>query len=332
MPKKTSNKSRLSGKRILLTGATGFVGAHLLRELLKHDCQIHLIIKSQSQKWRIADILSDSKITVHEVALHDFAAISQLVKTIQPTVIYHLAARGAYSSQNDWRDIMETNLVGTWNLMMACQDIDYELFVNTSSSSEYGFQNEPMSEKQPAHPNSFYAVAKAASTLLAEYLGSVSAQSQPIVTLRLFSVYGPYEEPSRFFPTVWRAIHQRQTIQLVSPTTARDFIHIDDVVAAYLAIDDLKKHPGACFNVGTGQQSTMSQVMSEIQNIAEQHSSSQKLKLEWGAFPARSWDAQTWVADMSHTFGNLEWRPELTLKAGLEKTWQWYATHREYLA
>jgi nucleoside-diphosphate-sugar epimerase len=152
--------------------------------------------------------------------------------------------------------ILDVNVLGLWNLLDACNEVGYELFVNTGSSSEYGKKQYAMRETDQLAPDSFYAVAKAAQSLLCQHCSNSS--DRPIVTFRLFSVYGPYEEPGRLFPNIMRAVIEGHSLNMVTPDTARDFIYVEDVVRAYLMIDKLKQLRGEVLNVGTGVQTSLS--------------------------------------------------------------------------
>ena len=312
-------------KTFFITGGAGFVGANVVRKLIEKKCEVHLLLQNTTAKWRIADLLQNEYVKVHEGDLLDAKKLKKLVEKIQPDVIYHFAARGAYPTQNDAQEILQTNILGTWNLLAVTSEVPYQLFVNTGSSSEYGFKTEPMRESDLLEPASYYAVAKSASTLLCQY--EAISKQKPVVTLRLFSVYGPYEEPSRFVPTLMKKLYTHETLQLVAPETARDFIYIDDLVDFYLDLEKLQQQGGKYFNLGTGQQSTIKDVVETAQKV-----SGQKAKCEWGKMEARQWDTACWVADATLTKKTFGWKPKFSLEKGLYATWDWYIKHRELYA
>jgi nucleoside-diphosphate-sugar epimerase len=188
--------------------------------------------------------------------------------------------------------------------------------VNTGSSSEYGFKDYAMRETDLLEPNSYYAVAKCAQTLLCQHVAN--AEKRPITTFRLFSVYGPFEEPSRLVPTLIRRCAEGRDLTLVEPDTARDFVYVEDVVDAYLCTEKLTTLVGEVINIGSGVQSTMRQVV----DIILQHTGAQ-VKCRWGAMPARIWDAKTWVADCTKSSRLLGWRPRTALTEGLQRTVAW---------
>ncbi len=309
----------LRNKSVLMTGASGFVGACLVRRLLKEGAKLHLILRPQAQLWRLTDILP--QVRVYQSDLSDEKVLLKIVDKSAPSVIYHLSAHGAYAAQNDAQQIFRTNLMGGWNLLNAANKVGYGLFVNTGSSSEYGYKKKSMKETDVLQPESDYAVSKASFTQLCGYIAR--RDKKPVVTLRPFSVYGPYEQPTRFVPTLLKSLYFKQPMDLVAPATARDFIYVDDMVEAYLRIDQLKRYPGEIFNVGTGKQHTIEQVVK-----AAVYVSGCSTNFRWGRMPARSWDTNCWVADIRKASSCLDWAPQYSLKKGLSLMWAWYKENK----
>ena len=211
---------------ILITGATGFIGANLVRHFVSKKIKVNIILRKNSNKWRIKDIID--KTNSFNVDLKDEKKLQQIIKIIKPKTIFHLAAHGAYSYQNDFKSIKDTILDGTINLINACKKYNFNIFINTGSSSEYGFKKKKMSEKNILVPNSYYSVFKSSSTLYCQFESLKS--DLPIITIRPFHVYGPYEEPTRLIPTLIRELIQNKKSKLVSPKISRDLIYIDDVI------------------------------------------------------------------------------------------------------
>jgi nucleoside-diphosphate-sugar epimerase len=306
-------------KRILLTGAAGFVGTVLARRLLAEGHELHVVTKQTTAQWRLADVARDLR--SHAADLRDEDAVRALVSEVRPEVVYHLAAHGAYPSQTDADGIIATNILGTWNLLKATARTDYEVFVNTGSSSEYGFKDFAMRETDILEPNSYYAVTKCAQTLLCQHFAKT--EKRPITTFRLFSAYGPWEEPSRLVPTLIRLCLEGKDLTLVPPETARDFVYVDDVVDAYLRLGQLARLSGEILNIGTGVQSTIKEVVQAILRFTNA-----KVACHWGAMKPRIWDSATWVADCTKSNLLLGWRPQTTLEEGLQRTVSWEQARR----
>lgn len=310
-------------KRFLVTGAAGFIGANLCRRLLALGDQVHAAVRPGSRRWRLDSVASDLRI--HDADIRDADQVETLFSRSKPDVIYHLATHGAYPRQDDGREILITNVFGLWNLLHSANKRGYELFVNTGSSSEYGRKSFAMRETDLLDPNSFYAVAKCAQSLLCQHVSRTN--SLPIVSLRPFSVYGPWEEPSRFVPTLMMAALNEAPIDMVSPRTARDFVYIDDVVDAYLMVDKLKTLRGDIINVGTGVQHTLAQVLDAMESVL-----GHKLSARWGTMPPRTWDADVWVADVSKLYSLTGYAPRTTVREGLAKTLPWFRENQRFYA
>lgn len=301
-------------QRFFVTGATGFVGACLTRKLACLGCEVHVLVRPEADRWRLEGL--EGKLHWHMCDLTEGDRVREIAIAVAPTVIYHFATHGAYPNQTDADQIILTGVFGTWNLLKACAAVDYKLFVNIGSSSEYGNKEFAMRETDALAPRSYYAVAKCAQTLVSEQMAL--AERRPINTLRLFSVYGPYEEPTRLVPTVVERCLEGRDLDLVSPDTARDFIYVEDVVDACLQIGQISLQCGEVFNIGTGVQSTVRDVV----NAAFQATGSQS-KVNWGRMPARPWDTNTWLADISKARRTLKWSACTSLEEGIAKTVEW---------
>jgi len=301
-------------ERFLVTGATGFVGACLVRKLAGLGCEVHALARPGANRWRLEGLAGKLHWQVSD--LTDGERLREIVSAVAPTVIYHFATHGAYPHQTDADQIILTGVFGTWNLLKACAPVDYKLFVNIGSSSEYGNKEFAMRETDALAPRSYYAVAKCAQTLVSEQMALM--ERRPINTLRLFSVYGPYEEPTRLAPTVIERCLEGRDLDLVSPDTARDFIYVDDVVDACLQTGQLSVQCGEVFNIGTGTQSTVRDVVN-----AALDATSAEVKVNWGRMAARPWDTNTWLADTSKARRVLKWSATTGLADGMARTVEW---------
>jgi nucleoside-diphosphate-sugar epimerase len=308
-------------KRALVTGGTGFVGANLVRRLLDEGHDVSLLVRDHHDPWRLADI-SDRVQWIH-AGLDDVARLGAVVAELSPQWVFHLAANGAYSWQTDTASIWATNVVGTANLLAACLKVGFEAFVNTGSSSEYGLKDHAPHEDEPVEPKGPYAIAKVAATLYCTHVAE--ATGAPIATLRLYSVYGPWEEPRRLIPQLVARGLEGRLPPLANPDTARDYVYVTDVCEAYLKVARAQHEPGTIFNVGTGVQTTLRQAVElarQVLGIAPEPG--------WGSMPDRGWDTNTWVADPSAIEKELGWRPVIALEDGLRLTADWLTANPAY--
>lgn len=302
-------------KRIIITGATGFVGAGLARRLLAEGHDLHLFVRPGYHPWRIEAIRND--VRLYEVNFTDFGSVERTVVQVQPEWIFHLAVYGAYSQQTDWRQMIDTNITGTANLLHACLKTGFEAFVNTGSSSEYGFKDHAPSEDEIVEPNSYYAVTKVTGTHLCQMISHSHRQNIP--TLRLYSVYGPYEEPTRLIPTLITHGLRGAFPPLVNPNIARDYVYAEDVYDAYLlAATKSSPQPGAVYNVGTGVQTSLREAVEVARHVLDI-----PIEPQWGSMPDRAWDTTVWVADNHKIMRELGWTPRHSFEDGFQQTVRW---------
>ncbi|NQS89726.1 GDP-mannose 4,6-dehydratase [Patescibacteria group bacterium] len=312
----------MNNKKILITGSTGFIGANLLHRLVHSSNDIHIILRKTSNIWRISDIID--KVNKHFCDLTDRKSTKKLVSKINPQIIFHLAIYGGYPFQREFIKIITTNFIGTVNLLDACVEAGFECFVNTGSSSEYGIKNKPMSESNLLEPINDYGVAKAAATLYCQTVGR--RESLPIFTLRLFSPYGYYEEPTRLIPYLIAACLKKKDLKLTNPYAVRDFNFIEDVIGAYIKTVNQKENilPGDIFNVGNGEQRSVQEIFKLVKKLT-----GYRKEPHWGKVKIRDSDkARIWIADNSKIKKIIGWKPQYTIENGLRKTIDWF---KEYL-
>jgi UDP-glucose 4-epimerase len=304
-----------SPKRVMLTGASGFIGANLVRRLLSDKHEIHLLVRPSEARWRIDPLMN--KVFAHEVALQQQELLETIVTRIDPHWVFHLAAYGAYSTQREVQNIVTTNYNGIVNLVEACLKTDFQAFVNAGSSSEYGYKDHAPIESELPEPNSHYAASKAAATLYCRFIAK--QYRRHLTTLRFYSVFGPWEEPTRLMPTLVLAGLRGELPPLVSPTIARDFVYIDDAVEALLmAAEAPRDDRGLVFNIGSGTQTTLRGLVEVVRKIFQITT-----EPKWGSMSDRGWDTDVWVADPSLAESQLGWKASHSLEDGIAAFAQW---------
>jgi len=302
--------------KVLVTGGAGFIGANLVRRLLLNKETVHILQPKKSNLWRLKDI--KRKLTIHNTSLTKVEPLQKLLHNIQPKIIYHLAAHGAYSKQQDIQKIISTNINGTVNLMLATKDLKLKCFINTGSSAEYGKKDKKMNENDYCEPETIYAASKLATTNIATVFSK--RYNLPIITLRPFSVYGPYENKNRFIPTIISSLLDSKPIKITTDKIRHDYIYIDDVVDAYvLAASNPNLATEKVFNVGTGKEYTCNEVVKMLFEISRREVSVKK-----SSFTPREWDNMHWKADNFRSKKILGLKTKTTLRTGLTKTMQWF--------
>jgi dolichol-phosphate mannosyltransferase len=240
-----------------------------------------------------------------------------VLKRIHPEWYFHAAVHGAYSSQTNPFEMVHTNIEGTMHLLNAAKQVGFEAFINTGSSSEYGYKPHAPKETEWLEPNSYYAITKAAATHYCHYIGAT--EKLPVYTLRLYSVYGPWEEPTRLMPTLIREALQGKLPPLVNPSIARDYISVDDVVRAFFTVASTKQQDfGAVYNVATGKQTTLRQLVALVSRLLVV-----KQKPHWGSMPDRAWDTTCWVGNSQLLQRVTSWQAKDSLESGILKMIAW---------
>ena len=302
---------------ILVTGASGFIGVNLLQRLLKERSDVYAAVR-RGKNWRLDDV-NDERLVV--VDLNDFASTKNMVDSLQPQTVFDCAAYGAYSFEEDGGLIYQTNFQSIVNLVGLLQGRQFGAFVHAGSSSEYGTNCSAPSEDSACEPNSHYAVSKVAVASYLQYMGK--HKSFPCANLRLYAVYGPYEDTSRLIPNVLRQALAGKLPPFVDARTSRDFIHVDDVVAAFVRTATAMQPElyGQSFNIGTGTKTTIGELAATTRRIFDVTD-----EAEFGTMEGRAWDLAEWYADPRNAIAKLGWRPKIGLEEGLRSTAEWVMT------
>lgn len=183
-------------RKVFVTGATGFIGSHVVRRLLRHRFDVHVPCRARSSFARLNDVRH--RLTVHAVALDDRTGLRRLMQRIAPDYVLHLAAAVMHGGTAAApADLVRTNLLGTVNLVDACDAVDYACFVNTGDAFEYGSSRRPLKESRRCRPTTLDGITKLAATLYTQQVAR--ARRKPLVTLRLFSVFGPLDDTRRLY-------------------------------------------------------------------------------------------------------------------------------------
>ena len=305
--------------RALVTGAGGFIGANLVRHLLDDGHDVIAVARPGGERWRLDGLSHEMRIL--EVDLCDSHAIQRAVDAARPEWIFHLAAHGAYESQTDIDTMVRVNIEATAGLLAAARQVEAQAFIHAGSSSEYGLKTHAPREDEWLEPNSVYAVTKAAGSHLTAL---ARAEGLPAVTLRLYSIYGPWEDPGRLVPALVREGFRNGLPPLVAPHTARDFVYVKDCCEALVcaASQGAPSGPGATLNIGSGRQTRLDELV-EIARAALDVGA----RPQWGTMDKRKWDASVWVSEPRAAFEHLGWKASTSLGEGLRATSAWLRAH-----
>ncbi len=298
--------------RALVTGAGGFVGANLCAALVSAGHETHAVLRPAGGRWRMPAIPSQA--ALHEVELTDYDAVRDLVNRVRPGVVFHAAAGSAYAGHPLRRIVADDVLVAA-HLFDAVADVDLRRFVHLGSALEYGPCGRPHREDDPRRPTSVRGASKGAATLLALQQATAGV---PIVVLRVFSVYGPWEDPRRLVPRAIRAALRGEVLPLTPPGIRRDFVFVDDVAEACLRAATAAGVVGEAINVGSGRQVANEEMVEAIGRAV-----GRPVRTAVGEYAPHATDRSCWVADVAKARRLLGWEPRHDLAGGLGKTVEW---------
>lgn len=305
-------------RRVFVTGAAGFIGSHLVRRLVNAGAEVHVLLKKNSNTFRINDVIK--RLHLWNGDITDYKSICLSYREIKPEIVFHLAVfRNVERASELIEPMFDINLRGTANLLMAIEDegIDLECFVNTGTCEEYGDGPAPFEEAQRESPVSPYSASKVAATYLCQMF--FKTKGLPIVTLRPFLTFGPYQSPDMFVPSVICYCIRGQDFPMTQGDQTREFNYVDDIIDAYLLVPERKNAVGEIINIGNG-------IEYKLRDIGEKIISMMKAKnqLLVGSLPKRPGEARNFYCSNEKAKRLLDWNPKISLDEGLAKTIEWY--------
>jgi polyisoprenyl-phosphate glycosyltransferase len=301
---------------ILVTGCSGFVGANLAAYFLDQGRRVVGIEGPSLNEWRTRSIQG---LELIRVDLRRETDVRRLVETVDPIAILNCAAYGAYPSQTDVARMYEVNFNAVrWMLEAVRGRSHFRAFVQAGTSSEYGLNCTAPSEDAVVLPDSDYAVSKVGATALIRYNGHKHAV--PAWALRLYSVYGPYEDFSRLIPQLLLKARHGHLPPLVNPMISRDFVYVDDVARAFSRVlEQADRLPrGEIYNIGTGCRTTLEDLVALTRTIFDISAAP-----SWGSMAERHWDHPEWYANPAKAKRDLGWEAPTGLDLGLKATMRW---------
>ena len=300
---------------IWVVGASGFIGAKLFFSLARLRPDVFAVSRHVESSWRLLHCPYPNRITLDVTVARDVEAA---VKKHRPRTVFNLSAYGAYERQSAADRIHDVNYHGTFNLITALQESGCDAFVQAGTSSEYGLNCAGPAESAALEPNSDYAVSKVAASYLLGYHGRI--KQFPCAHLRLYSVYGPWEERDRLVPTLVRLGLQGQYPPLVNPAITRDFLYVDDCTRAFVdaALVACRQQPGHTFNIATGAKTSLAGITGLVRELF-----AIPAEPVFGAMPNRKWDLANWYGEPARARAELGWTSRVTLAEGLALTTAW---------
>lgn len=315
---------KLCGKKILVTGADGFIGSHLVQALMDRGCDVRAFVYYNSfNSWGWLDTLTSEKARALDVFAGDIRDPNGVAKAMEGCdVVFHLAALIAipfsYHSPDSYVD---TNIKGTLNVLQAARRFDTKRVVVTSTSEVYGTaQYAPIDERHPFQGQSPYSATKIGADRLAESF--FRSFETPVIIARPFNTYGPRQSARAVIPTVITQLLSGETqLRLGSLTPTRDFNFVADTVNGFIALAECDAAIGEEVNIATGVEHTIADVANFL--ISELNPEAKIVTDEQRMRPDAS-EVFRLMGDNKKITMLTDWRPAHDLHAGLKETVYWF--------
>jgi polyisoprenyl-phosphate glycosyltransferase len=301
---------------IFVFGASGFIGANIIQNIFSVRTDCYAITHDANSAWRLKLLDIPSANIVH-CDITSSVSVKNIFDQYKPKTIFNLAAYGAYSKQSNVNLIYDTNVTGTVNILESCAGIS--AYVHAGSSSEYGTNCSAPLESDPVEPNSHYAVSKVSASYMIQYYAGY--KNVPAVNLRLYSIYGLWEEPDRLIPVMIERAREGGYPNLVEKEISRDFVFVMDAVEAFVdaALQMRPEVSGKSYNICSGEKTTLGQLVDLVKDEF-------KITAEpvWGNMQNRKWDLKDWYGNPANTNKDLGWKAKMSLREGLRSTFNWH--------
>jgi len=318
----------LKNKKILVTGAGGFIGSHLVEALLKRGAKVRAFLRytSDSDIGHLSELepaVRDA-IEMYRGEIRDFDSVKGAMKDID--IVFNLAALVGipYSYQHPI-EVFETNTFGIMNILSAGREIQLERIVHTSTSEVYGSALYiPIDEKHPLQPQSPYSASKIAADSLA--LSFYYSFGTPVSIIRPFNTYGPRQNIRAVIPTIILQLINKDEISLGNLEPTRDFTFVKDTVEGFIKIAESSKSIGEVINIGSSFEISMGDL---AKRIAAFLGKELRIKSDRIRFRPKQSEVNRLFASNKKAKELIDWQPVYTLEQGLKETIEFYKTNLE---
>jgi NAD dependent epimerase/dehydratase len=314
----------ITDKKILVTGADGFIGSHLVEGLLDRGCQVRAFVFYNSfNSWGWMDTFSKEKLNKLDVFSGDIRDPNGVRKAMQGMdMVFHLAALIAipfsYHSPDSYVD---TNIKGTLNVLQAARDTGCNRVLVTSTSEVYGTaQYVPINEQHPFQGQSPYSATKIGADRIAESF--YRSFNTPVTIIRPFNTYGPRQSARAVIPTIITQLLAGSTeIKLGSIHPTRDFNYVKDTVEGFIAISETQATIGEELNIASQREISIGQLAREI--IEQINPTARIVSDDIRVRPGKS-EVERLMGCNEKIHRLTGWHPEYTLKQGIRETIEWF--------
>jgi nucleoside-diphosphate-sugar epimerase len=312
-----STASALSSKRILVTGASGMIGAHLVRRLVKLGNKPFVLLRGRNE-IRLHEVMS--QVTRIHGDMSEPESIEQAIHTVSPEIVYHLASTYFNPPTLPAHTHVAVNLVGTQAIFESLREKPDVKIIYAGSAAVYQ-QGSGIRETAPLLPASIYGASKAACTVFTQAYARRYGMS--ICELRFFTPFGPWEKPGRLIPYIILKILSEEEIEIGEGSQQRDFLYIDDAIDALLLAGTKSLAPGLVLNVCSGVGRSIRSVAETIIDIM-----GRPARLKVGARSTRPDEIWEISGDYTAARNMLGWSPRIDFQEGLRRTIAWCADNK----
>ena len=318
--------SSWSKATVLVTGAGGFIGSHLVERLLELGANVRAFVHYNSRNdIGFLDQLAgqSQRLVVKSGDVADLEVMRAAAAGVD--VVFHLAALvGIPYSYDHPHHVVEVNTVGTLNLLTAARDAKVKRFVQTSTSEVYGTaRTVPITELHPKQPQSPYSASKIAADALA--LSFYYSFGLPVTICRPFNTYGPRQSDRAIIPTLLAQALEQEQITVGNLTPTRDFTFVTDTAEGFLKLAESERCLGEEINLGTGTEISIAELVQRILRLVGRDipivESSERKR------PTAS-EVLRLLSDNSKARELAGWTPQVTLDEGLRRTLEWVSSQR----
>lgn len=298
--------------RVLVTGASGFIGAAIVQQLVSAHVPTAVLVRPTSQPWRLGDRLRN--LTVIEGSFHDPAGYETALADFAPDTVFHLAWHGVGRKLRDDPDQVRVNVPGTIDLFLAAARAGARSFIAAGSQAEYGPSDRRIDEAHPTRPVTLYGAAKLATLTLLEQLAA--AHAVRLAWMRVFSVYGPQDDEGTLVSTLIRRLLAGERPAVTSGRQLWDYLYVDDAAAAFLAV--ARSDAAGVFNVGAGVAPPLRDTVTLVRDLVDP-----ALDVGFGEVPLGPGAVTRLEPDVSRLKAAAGWSPSVSLKDGLWASIAW---------
>jgi len=306
-------------KTVLVTGAGGFIGSHLTERLLSLGAKVKAFVRYTSRADEgFIKFFPDNLRENLEMVYGDLRESESVAKAIEGVdIIFNLAALvGIPYSYIHPQEVIETNTIGTLNILMAARDIGIEKLVQTSTSETYGTARYvPINEEHPKQPQSPYSASKIAADAIA--LSFYNSFDLPVAVARPFNTYGPRQSDRAVIPSIISQALTKDKLTLGSMTPTRDFTYVTDTAEGFIKIAESEKSLGTELNIGTGKEISIADLIRKIVSLVGRdivvEQDEERIR------PANS-EVERLCADRTKAQELIGWSPQVSLTQGLKNT------------